>query len=201
MVVLAEISATQQESGSSERGISEVFASAEGTAWQLIDLLSDNDVFPDEQINTMMGKLMFFLKTEDTSIFAVGVSPDSSLEYPEYQAQYRNDREPPQHTLVLPQRFGVLLMQPEEDIKDKYHLVLEFVRAASLTRNQGTRETYTKSRLKAFQEVIKEDFDVFEELMDRLLGIDEEENLEIEAFLSEENEPRQLSFFRDFSVE
>ena len=193
----AEARTAQQGSGEPRVGI-EAFAAAEGTAFQLIDLLSDNDVFPNEQINNMMGRLEQFLKT-DPCVFAVGVSPDSSLEYPEYQAQYINDIEPPQHTLVLPQRFGVLLMQPEEDIedidKDKYHLVLEFVRAASLTRNQGTRETYTKSRLKAFQAVNEKDFTVFEELIDRL-SVDI-----IEAFLPEENKLRQLSFFENFSVE
>jgi len=192
----AEARTAQQGSGEPRVGI-EAFAAAEGTAFQLIDLLSDNDVFPNEQINNMMGRLEQFLKT-DPCVFAVGVSPDSSLEYPEYQAQYINDIEPPQHTLVLPQRFGVLLMQPEEDIKDirhKYHLVLEFVKAASLTRNQGTREAYTKSRLKAFQAVNQKDFTVFEELMDRL-HVDI-----IEASLPEENKLRQLSFFRNLPVE
>jgi len=83
-------------------------------------------------------------------------------------------------------------MQPEEDIKDirhKYHLVLDFVRAASLTRDQGEREDYANSRLKAFQAVNEKDFTVFEELMDRLC-VDI-----IEASLPEENKLRQLSFF------
>jgi len=186
----AEARTAQQGSGEPRTRI-EVFAAAEGTANCLIDLLSDNDVFPDEQINTMMGRLEQFLKT-NPRVFAVGVSPDSLLEYPEHQAQYIGDRESPQHTLVLPQRFGTLLMQPEEDIKDirhKYHLVLDFVRAASLTRDQGEREDYANSRLKAFQAVNEKDFTVFEELMDRLC-VDI-----IEASLPEENKLRQLSFF------
>lgn len=197
----AEARTAQQGSGEPEVGISEVFASAQGTAFRLIDLLSDNDVFSDEQINQMMDKLSLFLKISPR-VFAVGVSSDSSFEYPEYQTQYIGDRESPQHTLVLPQRFGILLMKPEEDIKDKYHLVLAFVKAASLTRDQGEREDYAESRLKAFQAATtEENFTVFEELMDRLLGVDEKESLEIEAFLPEENKLGQLSFFRDFPAE
>lgn len=196
-MALAETKTLTTQQGSGEPGVGiEVFAAAKGTANCLIDLLSDSEIFPGKKINKMMGRLEQFLKTSPF-VYAIEVSSDPLLEYPNYELV--DDRRG-QHTLVLPQNFGILLMDPEGDNIKKYHLVYQFVRAASFTRNQDKREDFTNARLEELENIIEEDFTVFEELMNRLLGVDEEESLEIEAFLPEE-EPRQLSFFEDFSAE
>lgn len=132
---------------------------ARANALDLIKMLASPKAFPNKTINKLM-KSFSRLLNEDY-YFDLQAAPDNLETSPYYERQYPHGKdEPPVHVLVVPYALasifspaskGATEEEKEANEKAKQRLLVDFVRAVSLTKERGEREDWAESRVKKFK--------------------------------------------------